>query len=125
MGATRLVTNELPPARRDGRTLPGKGAGVAGRTLTPMTQSEPRPRTAQRVALVAGSLVGVSSFFGPDAADHFGLLVFTVVAAFVGWLDWRAGASRRQIMFSILLAVAAVVVSRVTTFVILFLWAFG
>jgi hypothetical protein len=77
------------------------------------------------VALIAGSLVGVSSFLGPAAADHFGLLVVAVVAAFVGWLDWRAGASRRQIISSILLTVAAVIVSRVITFVILFQWAFG
>ena len=89
-----------------------------------MTRSAPRPRTAQLVALIAGSLVGVSSFVGPDD-DRFGLLLVAVVGAFVGWLDWRAGASRRQIIFSILLAVAAMVVSRIIAFVILFQWAFG
>ena len=77
------------------------------------------------MALIAGSLVGVSSFVGPDD-DRFGLLLVAVVAAFVGWLDWRAGVcSRRQIIFSILLAVAAMVVSRIIAFVILFQWAFG
>ncbi len=81
-------------------------------------------RTAQRVALIAGSLVGVTSFVSPDD-DRFGLVLVAVVGALVGWLDWRANASRRQIIFSILLAVAAVVVSRVITFVILFQWAFG
>ena len=39
-----------------------------------MTQSAPRPRTAQRVALIAGSLVGVLSFVGPDAGGRYGLL---------------------------------------------------
>jgi hypothetical protein len=40
----------------------------------------------------------------------------------VVWLDWRGGASRRQIIVSVLLAVF---VSSVITFVVLFLWAFG
>ncbi len=88
-------------------------------------RNAPRLRTAQQVGLIAGSLVGVLSFVGPDAGVHFGLLLVAVVAAFVGWLDWRAGASRRQIIFTILLAVAAVFGSRVITFVILFQWAFG
>ena len=89
-----------------------------------MTRSARRPRTAQRVALIAGSLVGVSSFVGPDD-DRFGFLLVVVVAAFVGWLDWRAGASPRQIIFSMLLAVAAVIVSRIIAFVVLFQWAFA
>jgi hypothetical protein len=89
-----------------------------------MTRSAPRLRTAQRVALPAGTLLGVSSFVGPDD-DRFGFLLVAVVAAFVGWLDWRAGASRRQIISSILLTVAAMIVSRIITFVILFGWAFG
>ncbi len=89
-----------------------------------MTPSAPRPRTAQRVALIAGSLVGVASFVGPDGGGRYGLLV-AVLAAFVGWLASRAGASPRQIIASVLLVVVAVLLSRVITFVVLYLWAFG
>lgn len=90
-----------------------------------MARRTARPRTARRVAVIAGSLVGVVSFVGTGVGDHVGLLLVAVLAAFVGWLDWRVGASRRQIVFSSLLAVAAVIVSRILTFVILFQWAFG
>ena len=91
-----------------------------------MTQSAPRPRTAQRVALIAGSLVGVSSFVGPDVGGRYGLLlVAAVVAAFVGWLASRAGASPWHIISSVLLVVVAAILSRVITFVVLYLWAFG
>ena len=80
---------------------------------------------AQRVALIAGSLVGVSSFVGPDAGGRYGLLVIAVVAAFVGWLASRAGASPWQIILSVVLVVVAAILSRVITFVVLYLWAFG
>jgi len=103
---------------------PGEVAPAAGRTVPPMPQSAPRPRTAQRVALIAGALVGVLSFVGPDTGGRYGLLV-AVVAAFVGWLALRAGASPWQIISSILLVVVAVLLSRVITFVVLYLWAFG
>jgi len=89
-----------------------------------MTRSAPRPRTAQRVALIAGSLVGVVSFVGPDGGGRYGLLV-AGVAAFVGWLASRAGASPWQIILSVLLVVVAVLLSRVITFVVLYLWAFS
>ena len=103
----------------------GKGDGSQVERLTPVSQSAPRPRTAQRVALIAWSLVGVSSFVGPDAVGRYGLLVVGVVAAFVGWLASRAGASPRQIISSVLLVVVAVLLSRVITFVVLYLWAFA
>jgi len=89
-----------------------------------MSRSAPRPRTAQRVAITAGSLVGVSSFVGPDAVGRYGVLV-AVVAGFIGWLASRAGASPWQITSSILLLGIAVVLSRVITFVVLYLWAFS
>jgi hypothetical protein len=76
------------------------------------------------VALIAGSLVGVLSFVGPDAGGRYGLLV-AVVAAFVGWLASRAGASPWQIISSVLLVVLTVLLSRVITFLVLYLWAFG
>ena len=90
-----------------------------------MTPSAPRPRTAQRVALIAGSLIGVSSFVGPDAGDHFGLLLLAVVGAVVAWLASRAGASPWHMILSVLLVVVAAILSRVITFVVLYLWAFG
>ncbi len=91
-----------------------------------MTQNAPRPRTAQRVALGVGALLGVLSFVGPDAGGRFGLLTVAVVAAaFAGWLAWRADASRRQIVLTVLLTLATLFVSRVITFFVLFLWAFG
>lgn len=92
--------------------------------FTPMTRGAPRPRTAQRVALIAGSLVGVLSFVGPDAGGRYGLLV-VVVAAFAGWLASRAGASPWRVISSALLVVVAALLSRVITFVVLYLWAFG
>ena len=105
--------------------LRGEGAHLPQvEALKPMAESASRPRAAQRVAVVAGSLVGVSSFVGPDD-DRFGLVLVAVVAAFVGWLASRVGASPWQIILSVLLALAAMVVSRVITFVILYLWAFG
>jgi hypothetical protein len=80
---------------------------------------------AQRVAVTAGSLVGVLSFVGPDAGDHYGLFLVAVAAAFVAWLAARAGAGRWKIILSVLLVVVAFLLSRVITFVILYLWAFG
>jgi hypothetical protein len=64
------------------------------------------------------------SFVGPDTGGRYGLLV-AVVAAFVGWLASRARASPWQIISSILLVVVAVLLSRVITFVVLYLRAFG
>jgi len=91
-----------------------------------MTQSAPRPRTAQQVALIAGALVGVSSFLGPDAAGRNGLLpVVAVAAAFVGWLASRAGASPWHVLLSVLLFVGGAILSRVITFVVLYVWALG
>ena len=91
-----------------------------------MTPSAPRPRTAQRVALIAGSLIGVSSFVGPDAGGRYGLLlVAAIVAACVGWLASRAGASPWHVILSVLLVVVAAILSSVITFVVLYLWAFG
>ena len=54
-----------------------------------------------------------------------GLVLVAVVAAFVGWLASRVGASPCQIILSVLLVLVAVVLSRVITFVVLYLWAFG
>jgi hypothetical protein len=66
------------------------------------------------------------SFVGPDAGGRYGLLfVAFAAAAVVGWLASRAGASPRQIVFSILVVVVAILLSRVSTFVVLYLWAFG
>jgi hypothetical protein len=76
------------------------------------------------VALIAGSLVGVLSFVGPDAGGRYGMLV-AVVAAFVGWLASRAGASPWQIILSVVLVLVAVLLSRVITFLVLYLWAFS
>ena len=90
-----------------------------------MTQGAPQPRTAQRVAVVAGSLVGVLSFVGPDGSGRYGLVVVAVVAAVVGWLASRAGAGPWKIILSVLLLVVAFLLSRVITFVVLYLWAFG
>ena len=89
-----------------------------------MTRGAPRLRTAQQVALIAGSLVGVLSFVGPGAGGRYGLLV-AAVAALVGWLASRAGASPRRIIWSVLLVVVAALLSRVITFVVLYLLAFG
>ena len=103
----------------------GRAHGPKVEPLTPMAQSAPRLRTGQRVALLAGSLLGVLSFVGPDAGARYDLLLVAAVAAFVGWLDSRAGASHGQVILSVLLVVVAVLVSRVITFVALYLWAFS
>jgi hypothetical protein len=78
----------------------------------------------RRVAVVAGSLLGVLSFVGPDAGVRYGLLL-VVVAAVVAWLASRAGAGLWQIVLSVLLVVVAFLLSRVITFSVLYLWAFG
>jgi len=90
-----------------------------------MTQGARQPRTAQQVAVVAGSLLGVLSFVGPDAGDRYSLLLVAVVTGVIGWLVSRAGAGRRKIILSVLLVVVAFLLSRVTTFVVLYLWAFS
>ena len=90
-----------------------------------MTQGAPQPRTAQQVAVVAGSLLGVLSFVGPDAGDRYSLLLVAVVTGVIGWLVSRAGAGRRKVILSVLLVVVAFLLSRVTTYVVLYLWAFS
>jgi hypothetical protein len=75
--------------------------------------------------LVGGTLVGVTGMLGGNAAGRVAILALPLVAGLVVWLDWRTGATRRQMTSSALLTVAAALASRVVAFVVVFLWAYG